>query len=94
MKTVSMFQTIKYYLKTRGLSSASFYDASRDNYAMNTKLYRSMKLAVRKRIENISMAKRAGELEKLKMKQRVLATKPAHRVDFEKKHVNKIACVL
>ena len=42
METVSIIQTIKYYLKTRRLSSASFYDASRDNYAMNPKLYRNI----------------------------------------------------
>ena len=58
METVSMIQIIKYYLKTRQLSSASLYDASWDNYAMNPKLYRNMKLASRKRIEDISMAKR------------------------------------
>ena len=85
METVSIIQTIKYYLKTRGLSSASFYDASWD-----TKLYRNMKLASMKRIEDISMAqrKREGDIDKIKMKQKLLATKIAHRVDFEKKHVN------
>ena len=45
MKTVSMIQIIKYLLKIRRLSSVFFYDASRDNYAMNPKLYRNMKLA-------------------------------------------------
>ena len=58
METVSMIQIIKYYLKTRRLSSASFYNASRENYAMNPKLYRNMKLASSNRIEAISMAKR------------------------------------
>ena len=83
METVSMIQTIKYYSKTRRLSSASFYDVSRDNYVMYPKLYRNMKLASRRRVEDISMAKRkrAEKLEKLKIKQNVLATKTAHGVD-------------
>ena len=51
---------------------------------MNPKLYRNMKLASMRGIEDISMAKRAEKLEKIKMKQKVLATKTAHRVDFEK----------
>ena len=50
---------------------------------MNPKLYRYMKLASRRRIEDIS-------IENLK---KVLATTTTHRVDFEKKHVNKITCV-
>ena len=52
---------------------------------MNPKLYRNMKLASRKRIEDISMAnrKRAEKLEELNTKQKVLDTKTAHRVDFE-----------
>ena len=69
IQLVSMNQTIKYYLKTRGLSSASFYDASQNDYVMNLKLYRNMKFAPRKRVEDISMEKRkrAEELEKLNM---------------------------
>ena len=84
METVSMISTIKYYLKTRRLPSASFYDVLRDNYAINPKLYRNMKLASRKRIKDISgKEKESRKVRKLKMKQ-VLSTKIAQRVDFEK----------
>ena len=42
---VSMIQTIKYYFKTRGLSSASFNETSWENYVINPKMYRNMNLA-------------------------------------------------
>ena len=77
IETVSMIQTIKYYLKSRNTTAVENFDPLQQDYVIPLSLYDNMRMASMKRITDIQSAKRAKqeELESINMKAKALLTK-------------------